>query len=74
MGPHQTNEEKFRELRSVRQAKLIETDYTQLVDCQLSGLDKQKYTTYRQALRDLPATISDISNINDIEEISWPEL
>lgn len=45
-------------LRSKRDALLTETDFTQLQDViAINGVElSQQYTTYRQALRDLPLT------------------
>ena len=49
-------------LRVERDGKLTESDWTQLPDAQLSDSKKAEWVTYRQALRDLPATASDPSN------------
>jgi hypothetical protein len=40
-------------VRNWRNAKLIESDWTQLAD---APVDKAAWATYRQALRDLPAS------------------
>tara|TARA_B100000282_G_C31662353_1_gene458107 strand:- start:228 stop:521 length:294 start_codon:yes stop_codon:yes gene_type:complete len=45
---------KEEELRAERDGELIATDWTQLPD--VPDVIKNKYTTYRQQLRDLPAT------------------
>ena len=50
------------ELRTVRDGKLTNSDWTQLPDAQLTDSKKAEWATYRQALRDLPATASDPSN------------
>lgn len=42
-------------VRHMRNSLLNQTDWTQLVDTQLSDSAKSVYDTYRQALRDLPA-------------------
>jgi hypothetical protein len=39
------------EIRKMRNARLADTDWTQLADSQV---DKQVWATYRQALRDIP--------------------
>jgi hypothetical protein len=44
---------KATEVRSERNAKLASTDWTQTVDAPQAT--KDKYATYRQALRDVPA-------------------
>ena len=55
-----TTDEKWAVLRNTREALLYESDWTQLADSQLSSTKKTEWTTYRQALRDLPANTSDI--------------
>jgi len=47
-----TDEQKWQQIRAWRNAELSCTDWTQLAD---SPLDKETWSTYRQALRDLPA-------------------
>ena len=49
-------------LRVERDGKLTESDWTQLPDAKLTDSKKAEWVTYRQALRDLPATESDLSN------------
>jgi len=44
---------KAAEVRSERNAKLVSTDWTQTVDAPQAT--KDKYATYRQTLRDVPA-------------------
>jgi len=44
------------ELRSQRDHRLQESDYTQLADYQEDGDTKLSWAAYRQKLRDLPAT------------------
>ena len=41
-------------VRTQRDSRLAECDWTQLADSQLSSDDKTKWATYRQELRDLP--------------------
>jgi hypothetical protein len=43
-------------VRNWRNAKLIESDWTQVAD---APVDKAAWATYRQALRDLPASNAD---------------
>ena len=56
-------------LRFMRNSKLLETDWTQIADNQLSGAKKAEWVTYRQALRDVPANNS---SVNDLNDIIWP--
>ena len=56
----------FDALRNERDQKLAETDYYALGDVTMS--DEMK--TYRQALRDLPATLN---NTTVLQTITWPE-
>jgi hypothetical protein len=46
----------FKRIRKWRDAELVKSDWTQLSD---SVCDKTAWATYRQALRDLPATNAD---------------
>lgn len=61
-----TIEELMDKIRRKRNAKLAESDWTQLVDVQLSADQKMEWQIYRQALRDLPATCDPRNPI-------WPE-
>ena len=45
------------ELRRLRTARLIESDWTQLDDAPITMAQKEEYKQYRQALRDYPATV-----------------
>ena len=47
-------------VRTVRNAELAATDWTQVAD---STADKAAWATYRQALRDLPASNADPKKI-----------
>ena len=49
-------------LRSYRGILLKESDWTQMPDSPLTETKKQEWATYRQQLRDLPATVN-LSNI-----------
>jgi len=59
----------FAEIRSLRNQKLTDCDYTQMSDSPLSLSDKSLWATYRQALRDVP---SDYSNATSLDDITWP--
>ena len=49
-------------LRHMRDTLLIESDWTQFTDSPLTDSKKTDWKTYRQALRDLPATEADPEN------------
>ncbi|MGB1974988.1 MAG: tail fiber assembly protein [Vibrio toranzoniae] len=59
----------FSELRSMRDEKLFESDWTQFNDSPLTDSEKAKWTTYRSALRDLPSTNA---NVTSMEDVVWP--
>jgi len=54
--PDATQEQLFDQIRLWRNAELVASDWTQIVD---STADKTAWATYRQALRDLPASNTD---------------
>ena len=61
------------ELRIVRNEKLAETDWSQSPD--VPSTTKDKWLTYRQALRDLPASANptlDEDGYFDPSSITWP--
>ena len=49
-------------LRHYRDTLLRESDWTQFIDSPLTDSKKTEWKTYRQSLRDLPATESDPEN------------
>lgn len=53
-------EQQFDYVRAVRNAELAATDWTQVAD---STVNKTAWATYRQALRDLPASNEDPKKI-----------
>jgi len=55
-------------LRQKRNNLLKETDYYGLSDIVMSS----DMTTYRQKLRDLPATVTEDDTANDVDNITWP--
>ena len=55
-------------LRQMRNVLLRESDWTQFTDSPLSESKKNEWKTYRQSLRDLPATESDPENP------TWPTM
>ena len=50
-------------LRKMRGILLRESDWTQFTDSPLTDSKKTEWKTYRQSLRDLPATESDPENV-----------
>ena len=52
----------WKEILQKRNNKLLASDWTQLSDSPLSDSKKAEWATYRQALRDLPATTTDPAN------------
>ena len=46
----------FKRIRKWRDAELVKSDWTQILD---APVDKAAWATYRQALRDLPASNAD---------------
>jgi len=55
-------------LRQKRNNLLKETDHYGLSDIVMSS----DMTTYRQKLRDLPATVTEDDTANDVDNITWP--
>jgi hypothetical protein len=53
------------QLRADRNQRLAACDWTQIADCTISN--KAEWATYRQALRDFPATVSDARL-----PVTWP--
>jgi hypothetical protein len=60
-------------LRSKRDSLLTQSDWTQMPDSPLSSSKKTEWATYRQALRDLPATNSDATSIDDVVFPNQPQ-
>jgi len=53
--PDDPTDKLFKRIRKWRDAELVKSDWTQVAD---SPVDKTAWATYRQALRDLPASNS----------------
>ena len=70
-----TTSDHYEQLRKKRNNKLSNSDWTQFPDSPLSSSKKSEWATYRQALRDLPASVTD-DNVKDIaykaSHSSWP--
>ena len=56
----------FSMVRMERNAKLSQTDWTQIADAGLGDHTAEEWATYRQELRDLPAGFTKVS------EVVWP--
>lgn len=64
------NSTKFwQEVRHARDAKLLSTDWTQAADAPFTAEKKAEWATYRQAVRDVPANNS---SVTDMDSIVWP--
>ena len=59
------------ELRIQRDRLLKESDWTQAVDSPLSDVKKAEWVTYRQHLRDLPATYA---SETDLTKVNFPDI
>ena len=65
--------EPMRVLRIKRNEKLAETDWRMHSD--YPGSNQEKWKTYRQALRDLPATQEPkLDDANNLINVDWPEV
>jgi len=66
------------EVKNYRNIMLTQSDWTQGNDSPLSSSKKTEWATYRQSLRDIPATIAADSNLtakamaDDFTHSSWP--
>jgi hypothetical protein len=60
-------------LRKERDTLLDACDWTQSPDSPLSDVKKTEWATYRQELRDLPATASPTIDVNEqLQNVTWP--
>lgn len=59
----------MQELRSIRDDYLKESDWTQMPDSPLTATQKTAWADYRQALRDLPQNVGEITSLG---EVVWP--
>ena len=68
----------LQEVKDYRNAQLVWSDWTRLDDITLAADKKAEWATYRQALRDLPATIAADANLtakalaDDFTHSGWP--
>ena len=63
--------EMWKTIRFDRDLKLMQCDWTQIADGQLSDSKKAEWGTYRQILRNLPA---DQSSVTDPVQVVWPDV
>lgn len=49
----------FSQVRNQRDQLLAQSDWTQMADCPLTAVQKEAWAIYRQALRDLPSTVTE---------------
>jgi len=73
--PFLVKEEKLAKFKFERNGRLAVSDWTQLSDSPLSSTKKAEWATYRQALRDLPASAN--PQTDDAGElvpssVTWP--
>ena len=72
------DEIKLQQIRNIRSGLLLQSDWTQGNDSPLTNSKKAEWRTYRQQLRDFPATV-DLSqiqydeNLRVVLNVSWPE-
>ena len=69
------NANKMEALRLERNSLLAECDWTRLDDNGLSSSEKTEWATYRQALRDLPASANPTLDDNEMlypSSVTWP--
>ena len=57
------------EVRVLRNNKLMESDWTQVADSPLDEMWRMFWAEYRQDLRDVPDTNSDVT---DLDQVIWP--
>ena len=60
------------QLRKQRNIKLLNSDWTQLANGPLNSTKKAAWKNYRKALRDLPATITELNDDGEID-VTWPQ-
>jgi hypothetical protein len=61
------------QLRTERNARLAACDWTQLQDSHLPAEKKSAWADYRQALRDLPDSVT-ITSPADLVSVEWPQI
>ena len=67
------NAEPMRVLRMQRNAKLAESDWTNLPDSPLASDKKSEWASYRQSLRTLPSTAEPrLDGSGNLTNVTWP--
>ena len=62
-------ESRLKQIRTKRNRLLTQTDWTQVLDNDLSDDEVFEWREYRQLLRDLPGTVTK----ETINNVDWPE-
>ena len=57
------------DIKALRNRKLFQCDWTQVVDAPITDEEKAEWRLYRQELRDFPSTLD---NPSSLEELQWP--
>ena len=65
------NSQVMRNVRANRNFRLNSSDWTQMSDSPLSDSKKNEWKTYRQTLRDFPATVAE--DVVDFNQVVFPE-
>ena len=71
-APEVTKEQIEMGIRNTRNSLLQQSDWTQVADAPLNSATKALWTTYRQELRDMPATCADVDSLDSFFAIVWP--
>jgi hypothetical protein len=66
--PPMPEENKWNLIRRYRDELLVKCDWTQLGDAPCTAQQKEAWTTYRQALRDIP------QNYDKADDVYFPEV
>ena len=67
----EASEKDFSFIRSNRDAKLRDSDWTQVADSPLTDEKKAEWVTYRQTLRDLTKNLPE--DFDTLDGYAWPE-
>jgi hypothetical protein len=67
------NEELLFAVRTTRDWRLSNSDFTQMADAPFTEQKKEEWATYRQALRDLTTTYSEAASLEDVVFPTAPE-
>ena len=67
--PEEAATEMWLFIRTARDGRLAQCDWTQVSDSPLTAEQRSEWQMYRQRLRDLP---SDYSHVTSLEDVVWP--